>query len=115
VFSGTYSQMKEERQRQAAREAEAGTAEALRVTRKSRGLKDTTARDQRRRIAQLQEVENSIASLERQLAELASSLENPPPDTHTVTRIGEEYARLQSQMDEQLGEWERLQRAQVRE
>jgi hypothetical protein len=56
----------------------------------------------------LQEVENSIASLERQLAELASRLENPPLDTHEVTRIGEEYARLQIEMDEQLGEWERL-------
>jgi hypothetical protein len=105
VFTGTYSQMKEERQRQAAREAEAGTAEAPSVTRKSRGSKDTTARDQRRKIAQLQEVENSIASLERQLGELASRLEKPPPDTQEVARIGEEYARLQSEMDEQLGEW----------
>jgi len=115
VFRGTYSQMKEERQRQATRATEAGTDEAPTLPRKSRGSKDTTARDQRRRIAQLQQVENSIASLERQLGELATRLEKPPPDTHEVTRIGEEYARLQSEMDEQLGEWERLQRAHVKE
>jgi ATP-binding cassette subfamily F protein 3 len=111
VFAGTYSQMKDETERQAARAAQVAAVVASPIKHKPRSPKDTSARDQRRRIAQLQEVENSIASLERRLGELAGRLENPPGDTLEVTRIGEEYARLQSEMDEQLGEWERLQRA----
>jgi ATP-binding cassette subfamily F protein 3 len=111
VFAGTYSQMKDEMERQAARAAQVAAVVASPIKHKPRSPKDTSARDQRRRIAQLQEVENSIASLERRLGELAGRLENPPGDTLEVTRIGEEYARLQSEMDEQLGEWERLQRA----
>ncbi len=108
VFAGTYSQMKEEMQKQAARLADAATAAAPRVARKARPPKDASAREQRRRVAQLQEVENSIADLESRLAGLAASLENPPADPQEVTRLGQDYARLQSEMDAQLAEWERL-------
>jgi ATP-binding cassette subfamily F protein 3 len=57
----------------------------------------------------LQEVENEIASLERQLAELSIKLENPPPDPAKVAKLGREYESVQRQMDEKLGEWEGLQ------
>jgi len=75
--------------------------------------KDGAGREKRRRTAQLQEVENKIASLERQLGEIATVLESPPADPAKVMHLGAEYTRLQRLMDEQLAEWERLSRAET--
>jgi ATP-binding cassette subfamily F protein 3 len=107
VFKGTYSQMKEERTRQAARLAETqaiGPANAAKLPRR----KDVAGRGQRKRTAELQEVENRIAALEQQLGEIASALEHPPGDPAKIMHLGAEYTRLQRLMDERLAEWERL-------
>ena len=108
VFRGTYSQMKEEREKEASRLApqEAGVTEQ-----KTRARRQASAstKEARRRTAQLQELENSIADLERNLAELGAQLENPPADPIKVTRLGREYARVQKEMDEKMGEWEKVQ------
>jgi ATP-binding cassette subfamily F protein 3 len=115
VFKGTYSQMKEEREKEAARAAaqqaaadarDAGLArEAEARARRSRNAR---TREERRKLAQMQELENKIAALEVELASLSAALENPPPDAGEVTRLGKEYTRVQEQMDAQLAEWERL-------
>jgi hypothetical protein len=57
----------------------------------------------------LQQLENTIAALELELATLGAALENPPADTTAVTRLGQEYASVQKVMDEKLSEWERMQ------
>jgi ATP-binding cassette subfamily F protein 3 len=57
----------------------------------------------------MQEIENQIATLERQLAELSLKLENPPADPAKVAKLGREYESVQREMDEKLGEWEGLQ------
>jgi uncharacterized protein involved in exopolysaccharide biosynthesis len=57
----------------------------------------------------MQELENQIALLEHQLAELSKKLENPPADPAKVAKLGREYEAVQKQMDEKLGEWEGLQ------
>ena len=108
VFNGTYSQMKEERENQARREAERRIS-AVEVRRPAaRRVRDAGMKEAKRRTAQVQEVENSIAGLEKQLGELGTLLENPPADPAEVTRLGREYARLQREMDGKLGEWARL-------
>ncbi len=107
VFRGTYSQMKEEREKEAARLASGQVASQ--VIREKRLARSPAAKEERRRIAQLQELENAIAELERRLADLGAQLENPPADPARVTRLGREYARLQKEMDEKLGEWEKVQ------
>ncbi|HEY5902778.1 MAG TPA: ABC-F family ATP-binding cassette domain-containing protein, partial [Anaerolineales bacterium] len=107
VFNGTYSQMKEERDKEAARAAAAeAPAEAQKARR--REVSEST-REERRRKAQLQELENAIAALEKKLAELAAQLENPPADAARVARLGREYTLVQKEMDEKLGEWEKVQ------
>ncbi|HEY6073357.1 MAG TPA: ABC-F family ATP-binding cassette domain-containing protein, partial [Anaerolineales bacterium] len=108
VFRGTYSQMKEEREKETARLApQAGGV----MEQKARARRQVSAstKEARRRVAQLQELENAIANLEGHLAELAAQLENPPADPVKVTRLGREYARVQKEMDEKLGEWEKVQ------
>jgi ATP-binding cassette subfamily F protein 3 len=108
VFNGTYSQLREEREKQAQREAEqkVGLTAGRRAARPRSN--DPGAREERRRTAQLQEIENSIARLEQQLGDLAALLEHPPADPKEIRRLGSEYARMQDEMDGKLAEWEQL-------
>ncbi|GAB4503385.1 MAG: ABC-F family ATP-binding cassette domain-containing protein [Anaerolineales bacterium] len=107
VFQGTYSQMKEASEKEAARQAEQQATQA--TPNAKRSTLNTKSKEERRKIARLQELENQIAALERQLAELGAQLESPPADAAEVARLGEAYALTQREMDERLGEWERLQ------
>ena len=111
VFKGDYSQMKAAHEKEAARlAAEAGVEPARKGGRPSRSQGD---RAERRRIARLQELENQVAALERQLAELGQQLETPPADPAEVAKLGEQYESLQREMDGKVGEWEDLQSSPV--
>jgi len=57
----------------------------------------------------LQELENTIAALEKKLADLTAQLENPPADAGVVAQLGKDYERLQRDMDQKLAEWEKAQ------
>ena len=107
-FEGTYSQRREERERLAAlRTTEVTQTVKQRAVRRS---VDPAAKEERRRIARLQELENKIAAQEVQMAELGRKLENPPKDTALVRKLGNQYAALQAEMDGWLAEWEQLQK-----
>ena len=67
------------------------------------------SKEERRKLAQIQELENAIAALEKQLADLGAQLENPPADAYEVTKLGKEYERVQREMDGKLTEWESAQ------
>jgi ATP-binding cassette subfamily F protein 3 len=111
LFKGTYSQMKEEREKEDGRAADGirGPESSESTVKPRRRVASDSSRDERRRLALLQELENTIASLESELATLGAALENPPADTTAVTRLGQEYASVQKKMDEKLSEWERMQ------
>jgi len=106
VFKGTYSQLKEEREKEAARLAVQVEEENAKKSKRPSMSADTKA--ERRRIAQMQELENQIAELEHQLAELRKQLEKPPKDPAQVAKLGRKYESVQQEMDEKLGEWEAL-------
>ncbi len=107
IFEGTYSLRREERERLAAlRTAE--TAQTV-TPRAARRTVEPAAKEERRRIARLQELENKIAVLEVQMAELGRKLENPPKDTVVVRKWGNQYTALQAEMDGWLAEWELMQ------
>jgi ATP-binding cassette subfamily F protein 3 len=111
AFNGTYSQMKEERKKEEERLA-AGQEVERTDTRNSnvdiRRAKSKETREERRKIAQLQELENTIAELEAKLSNLSSQLESPFVKPEEVRKIGTEYERVQKQMDAKLGEWEKM-------
>jgi ATP-binding cassette, subfamily F, member 3 len=125
AFNGTYSQMKEESAAltvAAWRHVSKGEKEAARVSAQSmetkeirnsnvetRKAKSKETKEERRRLAQLQELENKIAELEATLSNLSSQLESPFVKPDEVRKIGTEYERVQREMDEKLGEWERMQ------
>jgi ATP-binding cassette subfamily F protein 3 len=108
VFNGTYSQMKEEREKQAERLAEEQTSSAKPLN-VNRSMFKANAKEERRKIAQLQELENTIAALEADLANLGDQLESPLVNAKEVAVLGKEYERVQKEMDEKLREWEGLQ------
>jgi ATP-binding cassette subfamily F protein 3 len=107
IFEGTYSQRRLERERLAAlRVGEETKAVSPRTVRRS---VDPAAKEERRRIARLQELENKIAALEAELSQVGFRLENPPADPGKVAQLGNEYQRIQLEMDTWLAEWEQLQ------
>ncbi len=107
IFEGTYSQRREERERP----AELRSAETARtvIQRTLRRSSDPAIKEERRRIARMQELENIIAALEVQIADLGRKLEHPPKDTALVRKWGNQYTALQTEMDSWLAEWEGLQ------
>jgi ATP-binding cassette, subfamily F, member 3 len=123
VFKGTYSQMKEESAALTARQGVSkGEKEAARLgaqqvekieTRnlnvESRKSQNAKMKEERRKIAQLQELENTIAELEARLSNLSMQLESPFVKPAEAAKLGTEYQRVQREMDEKLGEWERMQ------
>ena len=111
VFNGTYSQMKEEREKKAARLATKPVEkiDTRNSTAEIRRAKSKETKEERRKIAQLQELENSIAELEAKLANLSMQLDSPFVNPAEAARLGTEYQRVQTEMDEKLGEWERMQ------
>jgi ATP-binding cassette subfamily F protein 3 len=110
AFNGTYSQMKEEREKEAARLALQQTAAVVDSRAKDeKRSRNATTKEERRRLAQLQELENTIAELESKLANLGAQLESPFVKPNEAAKLGTEYERVQKEMDEKLGEWERMQ------
>jgi ATP-binding cassette subfamily F protein 3 len=111
AFNGTYSQMKEEREKETARlsEQQVEKLETRNANIEARKAKSKETKEERRRIAQLQELENRIAELESKLANLSAQLESPFVKPDEVRKIGTEYERVQREMDEKLDEWERMQ------
>ena len=111
VFNGTYSQMKEEREKETARLSPQPTemSDARNSNVDARKAKSKETREERRKIAQLQELENKIAELEATLSNLSSQLESPFVKPDEIRKIGTEYERVQKEMDVKLAEWERMQ------
>ncbi len=112
VFNGTYSQMKEEREKQVARLASFQSPVSNLQFSNSRNVKNAKnkeTKEERRRVAQLQELENAIAELEATLANLGAQLESPFVKPAEAATLGTEYERVQKEMDAKLGEWERMQ------
>jgi ATP-binding cassette, subfamily F, member 3 len=112
TFDGTYSQMKEEREKEAARlstQQSTVASEAKNLNIEAKRAKSKETREERRKVAQLQELENRIAELESTLANLSTQLESPFVKPDEVRKIGTEYERVQREMDEKLDEWERMQ------
>ena len=114
AFNGTYSQMKEEREKEAARQAEMNDIRNSNVDSRISNIeyrrsKNASTKEERRKMARLQELENTIAELESKLASLTSQLESPFVKPEEAGKLGIEYERVQREMDLKLDEWEMMQ------
>jgi ATP-binding cassette subfamily F protein 3 len=109
AFNGTYSQMKEEREKEAERLAALHESSSKATSNAKRSRSNAKSKEERRKVAQLQELENAIAELEAQLANLGAQLESPLVKPDEVAKLGTEYDRVQKEMDAKLNEWEKMQ------
>jgi ATP-binding cassette subfamily F protein 3 len=116
AFNGTYSQLKAERENKeyeafmAARNARGSDKKKSASEKgKSQDAGVDFKKEERRKKAELQRVENKIAELEKRLGEIGAQLENPPKEAGVVAKLGVEYEGAQKEMDSMLAEWERLQ------
>ncbi len=107
VFKGTYSELRAEREQKEYEAFMAAQAKEKEISVKK--TKSASTKEERRRAAQLQELENTIAGLEATLANLGGQLESPLVKPDEVAVIGREYERVQKEMDEKLAEWEQMQ------
>ena len=110
IFKGTYSQMREERERLAALETQnENAARQNEPQRKPATGRDPAAKEQRRRQALMQELENNIAALEARMADITRKLENRNLGQGEIVKLGNEYQLVQKEMDQKLAEWEKMQ------
>ena len=109
IFKGTYSEMKEEREKEAERLSVATTSASQSAAPIKRKTQSASTKEERRKLAQLQQLENKIAELEATLANLGGQLESPFVKPGEVAVLGKEYSRVQKEMDEKLAEWEGMQ------
>lgn len=105
VFRGTYSQYRIHR------EAERTASETRRHEAEAdhRPHEESTPQisDYRRNI-RLKEIEEEIAYLEAELAEVSEHLQNPPTDPDQVQKLGQEYVQTEQEINDLLEEWEQL-------
>jgi ATP-binding cassette subfamily F protein 3 len=112
AFKGTYSELRAEREQQvyeafmAAQRGNTSTEAKPAAKNQKAGASN---KEERRKIAQLQELENKISELEATLSNLGTQLESPLVKPDEVVKISREYERVQKEMDEKLAEWERIQ------
>jgi ATP-binding cassette subfamily F protein 3 len=105
TFKGTYSQY--HLQQEAEYEAEKLAADSRPKVRET-VQKPRASPEERRRRARLKEVEAVIDRLEDDLAVLTRKLENPPAEAGKVQKLGNEYVRIQKELDELMEEWGEL-------
>jgi hypothetical protein len=103
--------MKEQREKEAARVAsqQSSIPQSQNLTNEARRAQNAKTKEERRKIAQLQELENAIAELEARLANLSMQLESPFVKPAEAAKLGTEYERVQREMDEKLDAWEQMQ------
>jgi ATP-binding cassette subfamily F protein 3 len=105
TFMGSYSQYRIRREAEKLAEKE---ADGIKVVIKEPVQKiRTSVRDKQKR-AQIDEIETQIDHLEAELSTLAHKLENPPKDAAKVQKLGNEYVRVQKELEDLMEEWGRL-------
>ena len=72
--------------------------------------RDTGSKEERRRLARMQELENNIANLETRLADISSKLEDRQVSPAEIIKLGNEYQLVQKEMDLKISEWESMQK-----
>lgn len=105
TFKGSYSEyhLQLEAERVAEQEAKGNTS----TTREAVG-KPVSTLEERKRKTRLLQVEKLIDQLEDDLAALGRKLENPPKDAAKVQKLGNEYVKVQQELDTLMEEWGKL-------
>ena len=109
IFDGTYTQYRAALQAETER-AIPHVAAVRQVEEKSqpKPAAGPSKMELRKRQKRVETIEADIARLENELGSIARQLENPPADGSKVYKLGQDYNRLQQELDERLAEWASL-------
>ncbi|MFZ2097513.1 MAG: ABC-F family ATP-binding cassette domain-containing protein [Anaerolineales bacterium] len=105
TFKGSYSQYRIQREAEKLAEKE---ADGIKVVIKEPVQKIRTSAKDKQKRAQIDEIETQIDHLEAELSTLAHKLENPPKDSAKVQKLGNEYVRVQKELEDLMEAWGRL-------
>jgi len=107
VFSGTYSEYKASRDAEKTQKLEAKSAQKpAKIEKVTGGM----SKNERQRLQkQVDTLEDEIAALEDQLAAISRQLETPGVEPGEVQKLGQDYVRIEGEMEAKLKEWETLQ------
>lgn len=111
VFKGSYTQFKAYKLSQ--QEVQKGGDDLAshigdgrrKPARSSNQVKGLTNFERRKLQERITRIEEEVHQLEKQQADLAILLENPPKDTNEVLQLGEQYVALQEKVEMLMGEW----------
>jgi ATP-binding cassette, subfamily F, member 3 len=107
VFKGSYSEYHAVKEME--REAGKAAAEERKTAASTRSRQDNrSSTEERQRRKRLKEVEEQIGRLEVELGQLEQKLETPPPDPAVVQQLGQDYVRVQEDIERLMEEWENL-------
>ncbi len=114
VYDGDYSQYKEallaeETARLAEKQAREAQSQpravaAVGPTRPAAAPLRSNNRE-RARLQRIADLEAAVGKLEERLAEVSQALENPPADAQAVQKLGQDYLRLQQELEDKMNEW----------
>ena len=106
VFDGTYTEYRAALQAEAERSPQQ-VVQARPVEEKSRPKPAVgpSKMELKKRQKRLETLEAEIARIENDLGEISRQLENPPADGSKVYRLGQDYNRLEQELDERMVEW----------
>ena len=108
VFTGSYSEYKAARQAEAAQKSAPPPIQPARA--KAEAPRQPTnggmsKMEQRKRRQKIEALEDEIASLEAQLAVVARQLETPSSDLERIRRLGHDYTRLHTLLEDRMEAW----------
>lgn len=108
VFQGTYSEYRAERS-SSQPEQKSNNPHPVKIELEKPKTFSSKINKNAERLRQqnLQSLEKEISALEGQLVTLSAQLEKPPVDGERINEMGQEYVRLQEELEDLLGEWER--------
>ncbi len=109
VFDGTYSEYRAALQAEAERSPQQ-VVQARPVEEKSRPkpAAGPSKMELKKRQKRLEDLEAEIARIENEMSEIGRQLENPPADGGIVYKLGQNYNRLQQELEERMAEWGEL-------
>lgn len=109
VFKGSFKQYKGYQDEGL---PESGEPEAEAVSSKGERVPDQPkplSKHQRQRIQnKIDGLEDRIIDLENQLEAISRKLQHPPSDPAVIQQLGEDFAYLEAELQEQMDEWEKL-------
>jgi ATP-binding cassette, subfamily F, member 3 len=106
VFKGTFKQYKGEQEELEVHKPAVSLSPPLEET-PAAPVKKPLSKFERQRVQnRIDALEDHILALEDQLEELSEKLQNPPSDPDLIQQMGEDYAYLESKLQDSMDAWE---------